>query len=425
MGTGSFQGRWRYAMAAAVLLGLVVRLAFALGYWRDKPMTNDEHEYALLAGSLARGEGYRYPESEAVAGYDRAPGYPLFLAPLVGPGPVPASVPVTVKAVQCVIGALGVLAVGLLARSVAGDRAGIASAAIAAIYQPLVWMSGFALSEVLYSPMILIAATAIAPLTDGAGKARPAEGVGRALGVGALLGAAALVRPSALVFLGLAFLWLALRRRALRAAAALAVGAALLILPWTARNIAEHGRFVLIASEGGITFWTGNHPLSPGDGDMAANVEIKRANLALRQQYAGLTQTELEAVYYREALKAIAADPAWWVGLLAKKFFYTWVPIGPSYKLHSGRHYALTLASYLLTLPFAVAGFVRLVRRGPQPVALWLLGGSAVFTSVLFLSTERYRIPVIDPVLIVCAGTALAGFWREADSAVPGAARSI
>ena len=36
-----------------------------------------------------------------------------------------------------------------------------------------------------------------------------------------------------------------------------------------------YGRPVLIASEGGITFWTGNHPLSPGDGDMAANPAIK------------------------------------------------------------------------------------------------------------------------------------------------------
>jgi len=406
-------------MAAVILIGLVVRLAFALGYWRDKPLTNDEHEYLLLAGSLARGEGYRYPESEALAaGYDRAPGYPLFLAPLVGPGPLPAAVPVPVKAVQCVVGALGVLVVGLLARAVAGERAGLVAAGIAAIYQPLVWMSGFALSEVLYSPMILGGAIAIAPLTDDGGTGRPIAGVGRALGAGALLGAAALVRPSALVFLGLAFLWVVFRRRALRAAAALAIGAALLILPWTARNVIEHGRFVLIASEGGITFWTGNHPLSPGDGDMAANVDIKRANLVLREQHAGLTQTELEGVYYREALKAIAADPVWWAGLLAKKFFYTWVPIGRSYKLHSSRHYALTLASYLLTLPFAVAGFVRLVRSGPQPAALWLLGGSAVFTSVLFLSTERYRIPVIDPVLIVCAGAAIGGIRREPDAAV-------
>ena len=34
------------------------------------------------------------------------------------------------------------------------------------------------------------------------------------------------------------------------------------IAPWTLRATTEHyGRFVLVASEGGVTFWTGNHPL--------------------------------------------------------------------------------------------------------------------------------------------------------------------
>jgi len=46
-----------------------------------------------------------------------------------------------------------------------------------------------------------------------------------------------------------------------------------------------------------------------------------------------------------------------------------------------------------------------LVRGPSQPWALWLLGLSAVALSVLFICTERYRIPVIDPVLIVCAAT--------------------
>ena len=55
----------------------------------------------------------------------------------------------------------------------------------------------------------------------------------------------------------------------------LVMAASLTIAPWTARNWAAYGRPVLVASEGGITFWTGNHPLAVGDGDLAANPAIK------------------------------------------------------------------------------------------------------------------------------------------------------
>ena len=55
-------------------------------------------------------------------------------------------------------------------------------------------------------------------------------------------------------------------------------------LPWTIRNIRVYGRFVLVASEGGVTFWTGNHPLAVGDGDLAANPAIKRAELEFRRR---------------------------------------------------------------------------------------------------------------------------------------------
>jgi len=254
----------------------------------------------------------------------------------------------------------------------------------------------------LYSPLIFAVTLLVARLTDRAEDLRKTS-PGFALLTGAALGAAALIRPSALAFLGLAVLWLAMRRRL--AAVALVVGAAILIVPWTARNVAHYGRFVLIASEGGLTFWTGNHRLSTGEGDMAANPAIKLDYLEIRRQHPGASQEQLEPIFYREAFRTIESAPVWWVTLLAKKFFYLWVPIGRSYRLHSTLYYAVTLVSYLLLLPFAVAGFVRLVRGPSQPWALWLLGLSAVALSVLFICTERYRIPVIDPVLIVCAAT--------------------
>ena len=47
----------RYWLGLAVLLALTVRLAFAFGYWVDKPLTVDQVEYLMLADNLQVGKG--------------------------------------------------------------------------------------------------------------------------------------------------------------------------------------------------------------------------------------------------------------------------------------------------------------------------------------------------------------------------------
>jgi len=54
-------------------------------------------------------------------------------------------------------------------------------------------------------------------------------------------------------------------------------------------------------------------------------------------------------------------------------------------------------------LPFAVFGGRRLWRSPRRPTALFLLAGSSVLVCLVFFPQERFRIPVIDPVLIVSA----------------------
>ena len=111
----------------------------------------------------------------------------------------------------------------------------------------------------------------------------------------------------------------------------------------------------------------------------------------------------MEPIYYREALEWIASNPLAWLALEARKLFYLVVPVGPSYTLHSTRYYATTLVSYGVLLPLAIAGFIRLgARRGRAP-GLWLVAGSAVAAALIFFPQERFRIPVIDPTLVVMA----------------------
>jgi len=408
MATADRQTRQWLIGAAAV--GLVLRLAFSLFYWVGQPLTRDEHEYLSLARSVTLGHGFVY-DDELLKGpiqpFGRAPGYPLFLALVGGGAGVASSVPPTVKIAQAVVGAIGVWLIGLTAGRLAGQRAARLAAVIAACYPPLVFISAYAFSEALFWPLGLVVAWSVDRLATPSARA-----VRRATASGFVTGLTALIRPGLIVFLPLVGLWL-LARRHVGLAVAVGLGAALALAPWSLRNYAHHGRFVLIASEGGITFWTGNHPLAVGDGDMAANPLIKRANQTLREQHPTLSEEELEPVYYREAFQWMRAHPLDWIRLEARKVFYFIVPIGPSYTLHSARYFAASALPYALVLPFAIAGFVRLGPRRDRTPGLWLLALSAILSALVFFPQERYRLPIIDPTLIICAAALVTGGREE------------
>jgi len=87
--------------------------------------------------------------------------------------------------------------------------------------------------------------------------------------------------------------------------------------------------------------------------------------------------------------------------LLTRKLVYQWIPIGPSYRQHSTLYAATSIASYAVALAFGLAGLIRVVRERRVPAALMLLAASQVLAGLLFFPQERYRIPVIDPVLLI------------------------
>ena len=399
-------GRAVWAAAAA---GLLLRLAFGFGYWVGKPLTHDEREYLALADSLVEGRGFTYPELPAgepqPERFGRAPVYPLFLAGVLGAGRALDLDPLAaVKLAQALAGALAVALIALLAGRIAGSTAAKVAAWMAAAYPPLVWTPAYVFSETAYMVLALAHVLVSDRLMSPGGGTHAAERGW--LGSGMLGGLAALTRPAHLFYLLLLGAWL-LRRGRIAALALVTAGALVAIAPWTVRNYRAYGQFVLIASEGGITFWTGNHPRARGEGDMAANPAIKLDNLRLRNAHPGLTPEQLEPIYYREALRSIAANPGWWVTLLARKFFYIWVPAGPSYTLHSTRYLAASVVSYGVLLVAGVAGAAVLFRRRRWPTATALLLGSAVLVCVVFFPQERFRIPVIDPTLIVIAASGL------------------
>jgi 4-amino-4-deoxy-L-arabinose transferase-like glycosyltransferase len=393
------------AVWLAVAVGIAARLAFSLVYWVDKPLTHDEREYLLLARNVAEGRGFAHlqPDGAPVPGehFGRAPIYPVLLAGIVRAAGMPpdgdAALLRSVRIVQAALGGALVWLVAWLAGRAAGPAAAAAAAWLAAVYPPLVWTPAYVWSETLFS-VLALGCAAVLSLERRTSPAHAAAGV--------LAGVAVLTRPAMLFFLPLAAAWLAWKRE-WRGAVLFALACALVVLPWTVRNVREYGRFVLVASEGGITFWTGNHPLAVGEGDLAANPQLKRENVALRARHPGLTPEALEPVYYREALRFIREHPARWAWLVARKAFYAVVPVGPSYRLHSALYFGASVASYLAVLPFALMGLVRLARARRLPAPLLLLAASSFLVCLVFFPQERFRIPVVDPTLLVSA----AAWW--------------
>ena len=416
--TKQFRGA-RLIIAIAVLAGLCVRLAFGLGYWIEKPLTHDEREYLELAHSLATGQGFRYPpDADSTLPeeqFSRAPLYPAFVSIVVSTGILGTefeSSPSSLKIAQSIVGSIGVLIIAALSWRLAGAVAGATAAVIAAVYPPLVWICAYVLSETLYSTLALLTVLVLGLVTDRIGTSRNVRSdAGIVFVSGVLCALTALTWPPVLIFVIFVAVFL-MRDHGWRLTVSLILGLFVILGPWTARNFGEHDRLIVVSAQGGVNFWIGNHPLSRGEGDMAANPAIKEANIEFRRRHSGLTAEELEPVYYREAFTYLADHPLWWAGLLARKFVLLWVPIGPSYTLHSSLYMWASVLSYVLALPFALAGAALLWRDRRLPLALGLMAAAVVTAGVLFFPQERFRIPILDPTLIVCAAVSMA-HWAK------------
>jgi hypothetical protein len=221
---------------------LVAALAFAVATWASRPYAvgvfHDDGVYAILAKSLATGQGYRYlhlPGAPVATHYP--PGYPLFLAMLWRLAPeFPGNVALFLLANSLL---LGVTAWGIhrFATRILGwtPAAAIAVAVVATVAYPLVMLSGLVLSEPLFVALlfpVLIAAE---------GTARDEEPGVRALVVGVAAGLLALVRTHA-VAVALALILVFVLRRRWRAAVLCALGVAAVLAPWqiwSARHAAD------------------------------------------------------------------------------------------------------------------------------------------------------------------------------------------
>lgn len=264
----------------------------------------DSQQYLLLASNLRRQRFFSWDGVTPVT--FRTPGYPLFLA-MVGDSPV------VLRFVQSLLGALTVLAVFAVGKSLFGERAGFIAALLMAFDLPAIAHTGIVMSETLFVFLVVLALWAFVR-----SRIQPAAEAGRTkddcwlAGSGLLLGLAVMVRPVAL-FAWLPFGVALIIRRRWRGLVFMVSISLLLPVCWTVRNYV-HYRRVAFTSLGGYNLFYYNAAAMEAD---RLGLSFPEARVAMEKSFAdsltGDNPLELADRLGREGLRRMWADPGRYV----------------------------------------------------------------------------------------------------------------
>lgn len=231
----------------ALLVGAALRLAWVLVF----PSTpqSDGRTYLQLARALADGAPYQTAGTFAYWPV----GYPLWLAGWLQFVDVPGAVLLS-QLVAYIVGFMGIYR---LARRLRGEGAARIAAWSFALWPNLLAQLATPEKEsvvIALLPWVMLAVLDAAPKWS-------------AFVAGLALGFAILVQPSLqfLLPLVLVMYWLRLRgNSAFLPALLITLGTAMVVLPWTLRNIAVLGAPVLVSTNGGENLYRANNPLANG-----------------------------------------------------------------------------------------------------------------------------------------------------------------
>jgi tetratricopeptide (TPR) repeat protein len=444
---------WHARREALVLAGILLAgLALRASYLRELVQAPD-FRYPLVdaayhdywARALSRGDWSPpkdYPDPEiAHHPYFRPPGYPYFLALVYAASAGSFLMP---RLVQMGLGLLNIVLAHRLGRRLFGPEAGLAGAALTAVYWAFIYFEGELVEPVLLVSLGLAFICVVQSWSERLTAARSVAG-------GVLLGLFALVRPNVLAFVPVLLLWTwwAARRRGDRRGMRVVLAGflpamALTLAPVTVRNYRNAHEVVLIAANAGMNLYIGNNPQANGVWakspllEQAAGLEgwtcfdYPRMVRELERQlgrplgYAGVS-----TYFTEQAWEYMRAHPAQTLAQLVKKAALFWGPAEVSNNkiTHYERLNSPTLRSlpgFPFALSWAVAGLLLLVwdRRATDPadavqrqrveaVVLLVLFVATYFASYLpFFMADRYRIPIV-PMLLLFGAYGLTRFGRH------------
>jgi 4-amino-4-deoxy-L-arabinose transferase-like glycosyltransferase len=388
-----------------VLAGLIVRLLYVALFARKIALFGDAVTYHEWAQTIADGVGWvRVPHPELglfhVAPKPSAEHPPLFSLVLAGFWKLGVHSYTAQKLVVCFIGASTVAFAGLAGREAGGERVGLIAASLAAVY-PFLWVAdGALLAESLYAAFMAAALWLALRFL----RTRSLVDAGC---LGLAVGLAALSRGEALLLVPLLFVPLTWRERSFKAGAVMVAAFALVVAPWTVRNLSTFEQPVLISTNSNSVFAGANcepvyhgaliglwsfscyGKVAPGDESQEA-VEYRRQGLEYARDHAGRLPL----------IAAVRLARVWDLYRPLQQVQYEFLEGRSRWASRAG------LVLYYPTLLLAVGGVV-LLRRRRFPV--WPFLAFAVAVSVVALTVygiTRFRIAV-EPALIVLAAVSV------------------
>ena len=400
---GSFERRLAIVAAGALALRLL-----GVPLTDDHPVVGDARVFHMVAEHLASGDGFRMADRDLPT----AEHPPLWEVVLAGANLLGADSFTSHRVVGALIGTITVVLIGLLGRRVATPATGLVAAALAAVY-PMLWAADLSLmSETLYGALLvaaLLAATSRRPVV-----------------LGVLLGLAALTRGEALALLVL--LVVPLFWRQWRALALTFAAFALVLAPWTVRNLVTFEEPVLISSNAnGI--WVGANCPDSYAGPLIGYWRFQcytaerpgedESQFFARQRDKGLA-------YLRDNAERL--PPV----LLARglRLLDLWSPGQAQYiNAAEGRPVKRTLWGiwmFWVLAPLAIAGaIVQRHRRGPllvllAPVAMVVAVGLAAYGTTRFRFAAEPSVCVLAAVALVAAFRTLMTQFQVRSSRTPG-----
>lgn len=397
--------RFALGLSALTLLGLAVRLVYALAVAPEQIQPGDPQVYRDLANELAHGRGYQLSQTvdRPYPTASHPPLYPLFLAAFTKLGL--ASFPVH-RAVSCLLGATTVALVGLLGRRVAGAAAGLIAAGLAAIYPQLFVVDGTVIAESLYAPLIVSALLLAYRLMD-----RPT--VRTAVALGGVIGLATLTRSEGIVLLLVLagpITWrLGPGRR--RLIAVVAAVTALALSPWLVRNWVRFDRFPLLSSNGALTQAATNCSETYYDRRYIGFVFHRCAlsSPCLRER-GEIRQSEC---FGREARTYVGDNLGRAPRVVAARVARMWNVYDPRTDLSYGELWArertiaeIGMGMYALLVALGLYGAVLLYRRRVPLLPFVAVFVAASLTAAIAFGFSRYRLSA-EPALVVLAAVGI------------------
>jgi Dolichyl-phosphate-mannose-protein mannosyltransferase len=412
------------ALVAILLIGIGLRVDYA---WDGREPAYDAAAYAAIAANLEQGNGFTVGAAATQPSSNYSPGLPLLVS---GAYEVTGGVHQRfARLLLALIGSLAVLFTYLTGRRLSGPPAGLIGAAAVAIYPALLEYQGMLMSEPLAATLFSGSVLAMFR-ADDARRTHPARAW---LLPGMLLGALALVRPEYLgvaLLLGIVVLARRLRddrRAALAQAAILLAGVAVVVAPWTIRNVVALDRVVPISTGGGQVLFAGTYLASDGNPEEVGAEVVARhpglfkpsdvQKLRLEQILARLAAQRHPDLETDQALSRMGREQLWddiseqpleYAGFVATKVGRIWSH-GPRDVMREPVWEALHWALVGLgLLGLAVLAW----RRRWEALVLATVFLSITALSALLVASPR-RVLVMLPLVAALAGVGATWLWDQ------------